>query len=162
MVSFFNHLAHDGLENNNNNDASATKIDPKKYFKKLLEVLKDVRDAPQLISASIATVTGQFRHIFGPDAIYYGATTTFGPIIVVNLQRGYITLLRGPNAFKSYAVHTRGVGLSTPSPDISGEFLKLFYSGSTNNISIDSFTGKAFELSIGAKALGALSFSFSS
>ncbi|XLS28975.1 RHS repeat-associated core domain-containing protein [Flavobacteriaceae bacterium M23B6Z8] len=109
-----------------------------------------------------ATVTGKFRHIFGPDAIAVSGSIAAGMGLGFTKGKGALIIKRGYNANSVYEIDDHGVGASTPSASVSVGVTKLYYSGNlkfTNEV----FLGDRGELNIGVGAVvsGSISYSYS-
>ena len=88
----------------------------------------------------ISRLTGQSRHVYGPDAIYLSKGVTGGAGAGGTTSGGTLIILRGDHK-GFYAMGDYGVGLSTPSISTEVSATALYYSGDVGNISDQTFAG---------------------
>lgn len=136
----------------------------KEYFEYLRRMLSDWKT-----DLAAYGITGQSRHLFGPDAIYTSATLSVSPIAAgFSGAVGHIHILYGRNAGLSLAINVSSLGLMWQGASTTADLTKLYYSGSTtqfNQTGFNAFYGKGYELSMGFGAYGlsgSLNFSYAS
>lgn len=90
-------------------------------------------------------MTQQLRHLFGPDAISYVASLNASSLINLGAEKGKLLVLRG-NQKGIHSLNEISGGLGGLDVSITGEMTKLYYSGSTNDISANTFYGARWGL----------------
>ena len=113
-----------------------------------------------------AAITGQSRHLFGPDALYTSGSLSVSPIgPAISASFGKLMILYGANAGVVQRVGVSALGLMVPGASATADFTKIYYSGNTtefNRIGFGAFYGPGIEVSGGAGAYGGtMSLNFS-
>ena len=102
---------------------------------------------------AIAMVTGRIRHMFGPDAIAGAITMDANSGIALSAEGGGLYVLVGKDkGFYSYADLGAGAGLVSVSAGV--EFVELYSSSATSEVSVNDFTGPRLEGNYSVTAFG--------
>ena len=101
----------------------------------------------------IAIATGRVRHMFGPDAIAGAITMDANSGVALSAEGGGLYVMVGKDkGFYSYADLGAGAGLVSVSAGV--EFVELYSSSPTSEVSVYDFTGPRWEGNYSVTALG--------
>ena len=123
---------------------SKPKVNYKKYFSSLLKQSLTA-GASDLVAFSI---TRQYRHLFGPDAIAVSGNGAAGVGAGFKLEKGALFVVKGYDAGQIYGYDDIGFGAFTASASVGISITKLYYSGNVNFYHT-AFMGNRSEFNLG-------------
>lgn len=91
----------------------------------------------------------QPRHLCGEDARAYVATHGTGAAVTAGVETGGLQVLRGDDK-GWHPLNDASLGVGSVGLNVGGEFTKLYYSGSKNNLNANRFYGYRHEIVLSA------------
>ena len=157
VVSGLNHLAHKYTNENN----------PPNKYKRLFKALRLQFALDYKTNLAVYSITHQWRHLGGPDAVLTSASFSVSPLVIGGgLEAGSIHILYGKNLGQSQKIKAGHLGIFSQGISGTANVVKLYYSGSEmqfNRSGFLAFYGRGYEATGGFGAYGlsgSMSFSY--
>ena len=128
------------LDENDGNGNPPYKPTSIEAFVRFFNRFNDAGKFLNTINEIMSKTTRQERHKYGPDAILYTKSVEGGAVAGGTVSAGFLYIIRGPNS-GFYALGDYGIGSSSISISTGFTSQALYFSGTINNITANTFSG---------------------